>query len=151
MARFTNPLIFSTGSSDDNSWAVEGGTTGDDAVQPTFDGAPLFNGHWTRIDNLVHFSITVDMDNITDFGEGQYYMKLPYPSLHPITLSDGCLHDISSGKQYSVLAHIDGGSDIMKLFSVASNGQQVEFTNAVPFTLSTEDNFHIAGIYDVDH
>ena len=146
MARFTDPITSSFGSSEDGTWIIEGGTLG---TQPTFSGSPLFSGHYRTVDDICHFGIDVDMDNITSFGTGQYYMKLPFPSHHNIILSDGCLHDISTGNQYAVLGHISAGSDIMKLFSIASNGKHVPFESGVPVNLATADNFHISGTYEI--
>ena len=150
MARFTHPSIGSGGSSESGTWMIEGGTTGAGAVQPTFDGDPLFSGRWKKFDNFIHFAIQVDFDNITDFGEGQYYLKLPYPAKSSYLFSDGCVHDISTGNDYSILAHVIAGSDIIELLSVTSNGRQVPFTDKVPFTLAVADNFHIAGSYEAD-
>lgn len=127
-------------------FAVEGGTLG---TQPTFTGAPLFTGSYTKYGNMVHFQIDVDMDNITSFGTGQYYMMLPFPAEHNYHLSDGCLHDISAGDQYSVMGHVVAGSDELRLFSIASNGRQVPFTSSVPVNLAVADNFHVAGTYEI--
>jgi hypothetical protein len=143
MARFTNNPIY--GSTDNGSWIIEGGTIG--GTQPTFSGEPLFTGDWIRWDSTVHFAIEVDFDNITNFGTGQYYLKLPFVSKNNYLLSDGCLHDDSTGNQYSVLGHVVGGSDILTLLSVSSNGRHVPFTNSVPVNIDVADNFHIAGIY----
>lgn len=150
MARFTHPAISAAGNSETATWIVEGGTTGDGAVQPTFSGDPLFSGRWTRFENFIHFAIDVDFDNILTFGTGQYYMKLPYPAKSNYLFSDGCVHDISTGDEYAILAHVNAGSDIMTLLSTASNGRQVPFTDKVPFTLEVADNFHIAGNYEAD-
>ena len=90
------------------------------------------------------------MDNITGFGTGQYYVKLPFASKNNYLLSDGCVHDISTGNEYAVLGHVVAGSDILTLLSTASNGRQVDFTATVPFSLNAEDNFHIAGFYEID-
>jgi hypothetical protein len=127
-------------------FAVQGGT---DGTQPTFTGDPLFTGSYTKYGNMVHFQIDVDMDNITSFGTGQYYMMLPFPAEHNYHLSDGCLHDISTGDQYSVMGHVVAGSDELRLFSIASNGRQVPFTSSVPVNLAVADNFHVAGTYEI--
>lgn len=124
-----------------------GGTLG--GTQPTFNGAPLFTGTYNKIGNIVHFAIDVDMDNITNFGTGQYYMDLPFKARRNYLLSDGCLHDISTGDEYSILGHILAGSNRLTLLSTASNGRQVPFEHNVPVTLSTADNFHIAGTYEI--
>jgi hypothetical protein len=128
-------------------FTVEGGTLG---TQPTFTGAPLFTGTYTKWGNMCHFAIDVDMDNITSFGTGQYYIKLPFPTERNYHFSDGCLHDISTGDQYSVMGHVVAGSDELRLFSVASNGRQVPFTSGVPVNLATADNFHLAGTYEIE-
>jgi hypothetical protein len=128
-------------------FTVEGGTLG---TQPTFTGAPLFTGTYTKWGNMCHFAIDVDMDNITSFGTGQYYIKLPFPTERNYHFSDGCLHDISTGDQYSVMGHVVAGSDELRLFSVASNGRQVAFTSSVPVNLATTDNFHLAGPYEIE-
>ena len=147
MARFTHPAIRSYGSTDLGTWTVEGGTDGD---QPTFTGDPLFSGNWTLVDGLCHFAIDVDMDNITDFGSGQYFVKLPFVAKNNYLLSDGCLHDDSGGDEYSILGHVEAGSDVLTLMSVASNGRQVAFEYNVPVTLDVADAFHIAGIFEID-
>ncbi len=147
MARFTHPAISAYGSSESGTWTVEGGT---DGTQPTFSSDPLFTGSWTLINGLCHFQIQVDMDNITNFGSGQYYVKLPFASKNNYLLSDGCVHDISTGNEYAVLGHVVAGSDILTLLSTASNGRQVDFTATVPFNLDPADNFHIAGFYEID-
>jgi hypothetical protein len=127
-------------------FTVAGGTLG---TQPTFTGAPLFTGSYTKIGNLCHFQIDVDMDNITSFGTGQYYMTLPFPAEHNYLVSDGCLHDISANDQYSVMGHVVAGSSELRLLSIASNGKHVPFTHNVPVTLAVADNFHVAGTYEI--
>jgi hypothetical protein len=144
MARFTHPAIGSGASTENDTWVIEGGTNG---TQPTFNGDPLFSGEWTRLGDLVFFNIDVDMDNITNFGSGQYYVKLPFPSKYNYLLSDGCIHDISTNDEYAILGHVQDGSDTLTLLTTTSNGKQNPFTSSVPFNLSTEDNFHISGTY----
>jgi hypothetical protein len=128
------------------SFTVAGGTLG---TQPTFTGAPLFTGSYTKLGNLCHFQIDVDMDNITSFGTGQYYVNLPFPAEHNYLVSDGCLHDISANDQYSVMGHVVAGSNQLRLLSIASNGKHVPFEHNVPVTLAIADNFHVAGTYEI--
>ena len=122
---------------------------GTDNIQPTFSGDPLISGHYNRIGGLCHFTIEVDFDNITDFGDGQYYLTLPFPAEHTFLVRDGCLHDISGSDQYAMSGHCDAGSDVLWLYSVASNGRDVPFTYNVPVTLDVADNFHVAGVYHI--
>lgn len=128
-------------------YAVQGGT---DGTQPTFNGTPLFTANYVRIGNQVHFAIDVDMDNITSFGTGQYFMTLPFNSKFNYLFANGCLHDASTGDEYAVLGHVVAGSNIITLLSTASNGKQVPFTYNVPVNLAVADNFHISGVYIAD-
>lgn len=150
MARFTQPFSTISASTEQGTWEIEGGTTGAGAVQPTFDGAPLFTGSWYKIGNLIHFAIDLDMDNITSFGSGQHYVKLPFPAGRNYLMSDGCLHDISTGDEYAILGHVVAGSDILTLLTTTSNGRQNPFTPSVPVNLNVADNFHISGTYVLD-
>ena len=129
------------------AYTVEGGTTG---TQPTFTGAALFTGSYVRTGVLCHFRIDVDMNNITSFGTGQYYLTLPFPAKHNYQLSDGCLHDVSTGREYPISGHVAANSDELFLQSIDSQGNSafnIDFTATAPVTLTTADNFHIAGTY----
>ena len=118
-------------------------------TSPTFDGAPLITGSYTKFGNLVHFQIDVDFDNILTFGTGQYYLTLPFPAEHAYYLRDGCLHDASGSDTFAVSGHVNAGSNTMYLFTVASNGRDVALTHNVPVTLAVADNFHVAGTYEI--
>ena len=130
------------------SYDVQGGTAGN---QPTFTGDPLFSASYIKMSsNLVHFQIQVDMDNITNFGTGQYYMTLPFNAAHAYDFREGCLHDQNTGDQYHISGHVNSGSNVLILFTTDVSGQNVRdfaFTSTEPITLATADNFHIAGIY----
>lgn len=129
------------------SYTVEGGT---DGTQPTFTGAPLFTGSYIKTGTLVHFRVDVEFDNITSFGTGQYYLTLPFVSKHNYQFSNGCLHDISTGRNYPISGHVLAHSNSMVLESIDSQGNSaylIDFTHNAPVTLSTADNFHIAGTY----
>lgn len=132
----------------ETDFTVVGGASG---TQPTFTGDPLFTGSYVKMsNNLVHFQIQVDMDNITNFGSGQYYVDLPFPAKHAYQVSDGCLHDISSGREYPVTGHVAAGESRLYLQSIDASGNSafnIDFTATAPVTLATADNFHIAGTY----
>lgn len=145
MSRFTHPAISLSGSSAAGTWIIEGGTT--NGSQPTFNGTPMFSGEWNLLANLCHFTIDVDMDNITSFGSGQYYVKLPFLSKHNYLFANGCLHDASTGDEYAIFGHVQAGSDLLTLLTTTSNGKQNPFTSSVPVNLSTADNFHISGSF----
>jgi hypothetical protein len=131
----------------ETSYTVEGGTSG---TQPTFTGPPLFTASYIRNGSLVHFQIQVDMDNITNFGTGQYYLKLPFQSKYGYMFRNGCLHDISSDREYHISGHVYANSDVMELFTSDTQGNNLydfPFTPTEPVTLNVADNFHISGEY----
>ena len=123
-----------------------GGTIG--GTQPTFSGPAIF-GSYVKFGPLVHFRIDVDFDNILTFGTGQYYLTLPFPAKHNYYLRDGCLHDISTAKEYAMGGHVVAGSNQLLLRTTASNGNDVPFEFNVPFTLAAADNFHVSGTYEI--
>jgi hypothetical protein len=128
----------------EQSFTVNGGTLG---TQPTFDGAPLFSGTYVINGPMVHFQIQVDMDNITNFGTGQYYVDLPFPAKYGYQVREGCLHDISADRQYAIGGHVSAGQSRLNLFFTDSNGQDQEFDHNSPVTLAVADNFHVSGTY----
>jgi hypothetical protein len=128
----------------ETSFTVNGGTLGD---QPTFTGDPLFSGSYVKTGPLVHFQIQVDMDNITNFGTGQYYVDLPFDAKYGYQIKEGCLHDVSTGNQYAIGGHVLAGENRLVLTYTNSNGQDEPFDHNSPITLTTADNFHVAGTY----
>jgi hypothetical protein len=48
---------------------------------------------------------------------------------------------------YSISGHAVAGSNELKLYTTASNGKEVAFTNSVPVGLNTACDFHIFGSY----
>ena len=125
-------------------FTVAGGTTG---TQPTFTGAPLFSGSYVKVGGLVHFQIQVDMDNITSFGTGQYYVDLPLASKYEYQIREGCVHDASTSRQYPLGGHVFAGESRLYLNFVDSNGRDDPFTYNTPLALAIADNFHISGTY----
>jgi hypothetical protein len=126
------------------SFTVNGGTLG---TPPAFIGDPLFSGSYVKTGPLVHFQIQVDMDNITNFGTGQYVVVLPFLSKYAYQVRQGCLHDVSTGKQYSIGGHVLPNSANLALTFTNTNGQDEVFDYNSPVTLTSEDNFHISGTY----
>lgn len=126
------------------TFEVVGSTNG---TQPTFSGDPLFYGSYVKNGPSVTFQIQVDFDNITSFGTGQYALQLPFPAKYATMIRGGCLHDDSSGKQYSIGGHIFTNGDILWLSYISSNGQDESFTHNSPVSLTTSDSFHVSGSY----
>jgi hypothetical protein len=128
----------------ETAFTVNGGSLG---TMPTFNGDPLFSGSYVKTGPLVHFQIQVDMDNITNFGTGQYYVDLPFDAKYGYQFKEGCLHDISASKQYALGGHVAAGTNRLFLTYTASNGQDEFFDHDSPVTLNVADNFHISGTY----
>jgi hypothetical protein len=128
----------------DTTFTVVGGTLG---TQPTFTGAPLFTGSYVKTGPIVHFRIDVDMDNITSFGTGQYYVDLPFPAKYNYHFRNACLHDVSMPRQFGLSGHVFAGESRVTLFYTDTSGQDVAFDYNSPALLTTSDNFHIAGDY----
>lgn len=131
-------------------YQVAGGTVNFNsttAIQPTFNGAPLFTSSYVKMGSVVFFRINVAMTNITNFGAGQYFMTVPFDSKYDIFLRSGHLHDSSSDKNYAIAGEILANSNVLKLSYTASNGQDGAFTSTSPVTLAMADDFHIAGSY----
>jgi hypothetical protein len=132
------------GYSAETVYAVTGGA---DTTQPTFNGEPLFSGSYITAGQLVFVNISVDMDNITGFGTGQYYIDLPFESKYEVTLRSGHIHDTSAGSSYGISGHVDAGSKRMYLSYTGSNGQDLVFDYNSPVTLDATDDFQISGSY----
>jgi hypothetical protein len=101
---------------------------------------------------MCHFQIDVDMDNITSFGTGQFYVDLPFIAGFNYQFADGCLHDISASRDYPIFGHVLKNEKRLYLKSIDAQGNtafNVPFTHNVPVTLSAADNFHIAGTYEI--
>ena len=129
----------------ETSFTVNGGTLG---TQPTFNGAPLFSGTYVKTGPMVHFQIQVDMDNITNFGTGQYYVDLPFPAKYSYHFRDACLHDNSGTvRQYALSGHVYAGQSQVTLWFTSTNGQDELFDYNSPALLTVNDNFHISGTY----
>ena len=138
-----------TGYGVNTSYQPEGGT---DGIQPVFDG-PGITGSFNRFGNMVHFTVQVDFDNITNFGTGQYYITLPYNTRTVYQFRDGCLHDDDTGRDYHISGHVEAGDNTLRLFTTDRQGNRVydfEFQQGEPITLTTADNFHIAGTYEIE-
>jgi hypothetical protein len=129
------------------AYTVGGGTTG---TQPTFDGDPLFSGHYVKTGDLVFFDVQVDFNNITSFGTGQYYLTLPIVSRYEVMFRQGCLHDVSAGIEYHISGGVEADSNQVLLFTTDRAGNRIydfPFEQGEPVTLTTADNFHISGSY----
>ena len=130
------------------SYVVQGGTLA--GTQPTFTGDPMFYGSYVKVGPLVHFRVNVDFDNITNFGTGQYYITIPFDSKYHYQFTGGHVHDISSGKIYSINGHVEPGTNEVHLTTMSSSGIEEEFDSGTPFSLDVADDFNLSGTYIED-
>lgn len=126
------------------SYTVGGGTIG--GTQPTFTGAPMFYGSSIRNGDLVFVRINVDFDNITNFGTGQYYVTVPYPSKYDLEIRGGYIVDDNKSNYYMLAGRLTAGSTQMTLWRATSSQDEIFDYNS-PVLLTTSDSFHISGSY----
>jgi hypothetical protein len=101
---------------------------------------------------MVYFTIQVNFTNILTFGTGQYYLTLPYNSAHEVKFSDGCLHDVSTSRDYQIRGALLANTNVLKLSTTDQSGNRIfdsPFTHTSPVTLVSQDFFHIAGTYEI--
>lgn len=122
-----------------------GGTV--DGTQPTFNGAPLITGYYSRVGEVVLFQIDVDFDNIISFGTGQYFLTLPFKAQYDTMVRGGCLHNPMNDRQYQIAGHLAAGSNVLTLWTTGTQGQDDGFDNNNPIQLHPDDYFHVAGFY----
>lgn len=133
-----------------NTLYIPGFSTDDD--QPVYEPADV-NGSFVRYGNVVTFDIQFEFTNVSDFGTGQYFMTLPYPSRNEVKFATGCLHQVSTGREFMIRAGVLGGSPTFKLSTTELAGSRIfdaPFTSTDPFTLTTADRFHISGTYEIE-
>ena len=128
----------------DTAFTVAGGAL---ETSPTFSSDPLFTGSYVKHGDSVLFRINVEMTNITNFGTGQYYVDLPFPSKYGILMRDGCLHDESTGNQWAISGHVAAGQSRLTLWYTNGTGQDEIFDHNSPVTLNVLDTFHVSGSY----
>ena len=143
LAQILNKPDLSNVSPTETSFVVNGGTLG---TQPTFSGDPLFDGHYIKYGTLVYVDIEVDFSNITNFGSGQYFLDIPFPTKRDISF-DGVLHDVSANNYYHITGICEAGESRVLLHYGAANGSLQPFEQSHPRTLQTVDHFALHGSY----
>ena len=89
MARFTHPAFGDSG----------GLTTQIKSYSPVWSGTGLAftgtpaTGFYVKIGNFIQVQISVDFDNVSNFGSGQYSLTLPFPSKYHTDVYGGSIHD----------------------------------------------------------
>lgn len=145
MARFTHPAFGDVG----------GLTTEIQSYTPVWSGTGLVftgtptTGTYIKIGNFIQIQISVDFDNVSNFGTGQYSLTLPFPSKYHTDVYGGSIHDVVNQgvDHYSIKGHLESGSSIMTIWDLSSSGKDEPFDHNSPIVLTTEDLFHMSFSY----
>lgn len=114
---------------------------------PTFSSTPLVTGSYAVSGVLTYFRIEVELDNVTNFGTGQYYVTLPFTPLRDFITRDGSLVRASNGTRYALNGHALAESNMLRLYYSGSSSHDEIFDHDSPHNLATEDTFQISGTY----
>ena len=145
MARFTHPAFGDVG----------GLTTQIKSYTPTWSGTGLAftgtpaTGFYIKIGNFVQVQISVDFDNVSNFGTGQYSLTLPFPSKYHTDVYGGSVHDtVNQGvDHYSLKGHLSDASSTFTIWNIKSSAADEPFDHNSPINLTTSDLFHMSFSY----
>ena len=145
MARFTHPAFGDVG----------GLTTQIKSYTPTWSGTGLAftgtpaTGFYIKIGNFVQVQISVDFDNVSNFGTGQYSLTLPFPSKYHTDVYGGSVHDtVNQGvDHYSLKGHLSDNSSTFTIWNIKSSAADEPFDHNSPINLTTSDLFHMSFSY----
>ena len=145
MARFTHPAFGDSG----------GLTTEIKSYSPVWSGTELAftgtpaTGTYIKIGNFIQVQITVDFDNVSNFGTGQYSLTLPFPSKYHTDVYGGSIHDVVNQgvDHYSLKGHLSDGSSTITIWNIKSSAADEPFDHNSPINLTTSDLFHMSFSY----
>ena len=145
MARFTHPAFGDVGglTTEIKSYSPVWSGTG-----LAFTGTPA-TGFYIKIGNLVQVQISVDFDNVSNFGTGQYSLTLPFPSKYHTDVYGGSVHDtVNQGvDHYSLKGHLSDGTSTFTIWNIKSSAADEPFDHNSPIGLTTSDLFHMSFSY----
>jgi hypothetical protein len=145
MARFTHPAFGDSGglTTEIKSYSPVWSGTG-----LAFTGTPA-TGTYIKIGNFIQVQITVDFDNVSNFGTGQYSLTLPFPSKYHTDVYGGSIHDVVNQgvDHYSLKGHLSDGSSIITIWNIKSSAADEPFDHNSPINLTTSDLFHMSFSY----
>ena len=145
MSRFTHPAFGDVG----------GLTTTIQTYSPvwsatglTFTGTPA-DGSYIKIGNLVIVQIDVEFTTVVNFGSGQYFLSIPFPSKYHTDVYGGSIHKITNQgiDHYSIKGHLSDGSSTFSVWAIGSNAADEQFNHQAPVNLATADRFHMSFSY----
>jgi hypothetical protein len=143
MARFTHPAFGDVGglTTETKTWTPIFSGTG-----LAFTGTPE-TGNYIQLGKLIHFNIQVSLNNVTNFGTGQYHLTLPIASAYHYAFRDGGIHHPAQQYHFQVMADAEPNSTDLELYYTASNGLDGGFDHNSPHALEIGDFFYVTGTY----
>ncbi len=145
MARFTHPAFGDVGglTTEIKSYSPVWSGTG-----LAFTGTPA-TGTYIKIGNLIQVQISVDFDNVSNFGTGQYSLTLPFPSKYHTDVYGGSVHDVVNQgvDHYSIKGHLTDASSTFTIWNIKSSAADEPFDHNSPINLTTSDLFHMSFSY----
>lgn len=105
-------------------------------------------GNYIKYGRIVHVNLNVPLNNVTNFGTGQYSITLPFTSYQHTDIWAGTIHDTNTGSFYSIKGHIDANSSVMTLWYLSTISKDEPFDFNSPFTLDNTDLFHMSFAYE---
>lgn len=109
-------------------------------------------GDYIQLGRLIFTNINVAFTNVTNFGTGQYSVTLPFAAAKHQDVYAGSVHEVNgSVYHWSLKGHLTAGSNVMTLWFIEVSGNKARdaaFNATAPFTLSTNDLFHLAFTYE---
>jgi hypothetical protein len=145
MARFTHPAFGDVGglTTEIKSYSPVWSGTG-----LAFTGTPA-TGTYVKIGNLIQVQISVDFDNVSNFGTGQYSLTLPFPSKYHTDVYGGSIHDVVNQgvDHYSLKGHLSDNSSTFTIWNIKSSAADEPFDYNSPINLTTADLFHMSFSY----
>ncbi len=145
MARFTHPAFGDVGglTTEIKSYSPVWSGTG-----LAFTGTPA-TGTYIKIGNLIQVQISVDFDNVSNFGTGQYSLTLPFPSKYHTDVYGGSVHDVVNQgvDHYSLKGHLSDNSSTFTIWNIKSSAADEAFDHNSPIGLTSSDLFHMSFSY----
>jgi hypothetical protein len=145
VARFTHPAFGDVGglTTEIKSYSPVWSGTG-----LAFTGTPA-TGTYIKIGNFVQLQISVDFDNVSSFGTGQYSLTLPFPSKYHTDVYGGSIHNVVNQgvDHYSIKGHLSDGSSTFTIWNIKSSAADEPFDHNSPINLTTSDLFHMSFTY----
>lgn len=114
----------------------------------TYTNSPA-SGNYIKIGKMIFFDIYVSTANVTNFGTGQYSLTVPFAPDNHYIVTQGGLHDASTGNHYEFRMDLVSGSTTGELYYLSSNGRNLAMTGNQPLNLAVGDYFYISGTYFV--